>query len=288
MKRRDRTDHGFTLVEVLVVLTVMAILLAMTVPIISTLVQSSSRVTNTYANVDEQLVLSTNLQRLLRAAVAPGSSYYTGDKAVTPPVTPFVAGSVGPTSVIFYANTGTANGPVKVKASCTATSSHSTRCEKTSTFTVTVTAPKAGSCPFLTGTVSYDCTWPSTNTKTLLSIAHIRNGNDTPPLPPFVFAYGASASLGGPLTTTTVCSVTGYPSGCTGSDTTTFSRANCFASTTTQHPFSKCPAGEIDEISYDLQINVNTTALYGGLQAQDATGIFVLSSTSMLYDAAVG
>jgi prepilin-type N-terminal cleavage/methylation domain-containing protein len=289
--RPGRADAGFTLVETMVVLAVMAVLLAITVPIVSTLVQASGHVTNTYSNVDEQLVLSTNLQRLLRAAVAPAPSYYTGDKPVDPPVTPFVPGKVGPTSVTFYSNTGTPNGPVEVRAWCTPTPTSPTRCKApTSTFTVTVTSPKAGTCPFLTGTLSNHCTWPATAAKTLLSIPHVRNGGDTTPLPPFAYAYGAAPSPGSPLTTTSVCSVPGYPAGCTptSSDSTTFSTSKCLPSTTPAHPFAKCPVGEIDEISYDLQINASTSALYGGLQAQDATGIFVLSSTSMLYDAAVG
>lgn len=287
-------DSGFTLVEAMVVLLIMGILLAMLVPIVSTVVQSSSRVANTYTNVDEQLWLSTNLQRLLRAAVAPAPSY-SGSTATQPPVTPFVPGSVSPTSMIFYTNTGTPNGPVKVTASCTATPGNPTLCAATtSTFTVTMTSPKPGSCPFKTGTLSNHCTWPSSATKILFSLPHVRNGaqkgSSAAPLPLFVFAYGAAPALGAPLTTTTVCATAAakFPSGCSGTDSTTFSASNCQASQTPAHPFAECPTGEIDEISYDLEINANTSPVYGGLQAQDATGIFVLSPTSMLYDATVG
>jgi prepilin-type N-terminal cleavage/methylation domain-containing protein len=288
MRGRERADRGFTLVETMVVLTVMGILLTIVIPIVSTVVQASSRVNNTYSNVDEELWLSTNLQRLLRAAVSPAPSY-SGATPTNPPVSAFVPGAVTPTSVTFYTDTGTTNGPVKVVASCTVTPAHTTSCKApTSTFTVTVTAPKPGTCPFMTGTLTLHCTWPASNTKTLLALPHVRNGSDSPSLPPFVYAYGSAPALGAPLTTTTVCSATGYPKGCTGSDSTTFSAANCFTSTTPAHPFAKCPVAEIDEISYDLQINTNTSQLYGGLQAQDATGIFVLSPTSMLYDAAVG
>ena len=296
-RARDRTrsgDSGFTLVEAMVVLLIMGILLAILVPIVSTVVQSSSRVDNTYANVDEQLWLSTNLQRLLRAAVAPAPSY-SGSTATQPPVTPFVAGSVSPTSMTFYTNTGTPNGPAKVTAACTATAGHLTLCAATtSTFTVTMTSPTPGSCPFKTGTLADHCTWPASAAKTLLALPHVRNGaqkaSGSAPLPLFVFAFGTAPTLGAPLTTTTVCATAAatFPSGCSGTDSTTFSASNCHASQTPAHPFAQCPVGEIDEISYDLEINANTSPVYGGLQAQDATGIFVLSPTSMLYDATVG
>jgi prepilin-type N-terminal cleavage/methylation domain-containing protein len=287
-------ESGFTLVEVMVVLLIVGILLAVLVPIVSTVVQSSSRVNNTYANVDEQLWLSTNLQRLLRAAVAPAPSY-SGSTATQPPVTPFVPGSISPTSMTFYTNTGTPNGPVKVTAACTDTPGNPTLCTATtSTFTVTMTSPKPGSCPFKTGTLANHCSWPSSAAKILLSLPHVRNGvqkaSGSSPLPLFVFAFGAAPALGAPLTITTVCATAAgkFPSGCSGTDATTFSASNCQASQTPAHPFAKCPVGEIDEISYDLEINTTTSPAYGGLQAQDATGIFVLSPTSMLYNATVG
>lgn len=285
--RAPRGEDGFTLMEVAIVLVVMAILMAITIPIVSTVLQASSRVNATYSNVDEQLVLSTNLQRLLRAAVAPGPSY-DGAAPTNPPVTPFVPGSIGPTSVTFFANTGTADGPVKVAASCTATPSNATACAvPTSTFTVTITPARPGTCPFMTGTLSRHCTWTTGRTRTPVSLPGVRNGS-TSPL--FVFAYGAAPSLGAPLTTTTVCSSagSGYPKNCSGSDAATFSASQCFTSTTEAHPFSKCPAGEIDEISYDLLLNGNASPVNGGLQAQDATGIFVLSASSMLYQPEVG
>lgn len=286
---RVRGDEGFTLLESLIAVLVLAVLLVVTVPIVSTVMQTTSRVNATYSNVDEQLWLSTNLQRLLRAAVAPAPSF-DGSTAVTPPVTPFELGKITPTSLTFFANTGTANGPEEVTASCTQTTTHTTLCAPTATFTLMLIPAKSGTCPFSETTTSTHCTWPSTSEKRLLSLTHVTNGDSASAAPLFTYTYG----------TTTVCS-SGLPSGCTGSDAVTFSSAKCLANktgttVTASKPFAKCPAGEIDDVSVDLKFNVRvtkttksqTTSQTGGFQAETASGTFVMSSTSDIYSPAVG
>ncbi len=282
-------EEGFTLLESLIAVLVLAVLLVVTVPIVSTVLQTTNRVNATYSNMNEQLSLSTTLERLLRSAVAPAPSF-DGSTAVTPPVTPFELGAITPTSLTFFANTGTANGPEEVTVACTKTASDTTLCQPTGTFTLVVTPARAGTCPFSETTTSLHCTWPSAAAKKLLSLGHVTNGDSSSAQPLFTYTYGSTA----------VCSAS-LPSGCSGSDSVTFASSRCFANKTgttitTSKPFAKCPAGEIDDVSFDLEFNVRvtkttkskTTSLTGGLQAETASGTFVMSSTTDLYSPVVG
>jgi prepilin-type N-terminal cleavage/methylation domain-containing protein len=287
--RATRGDEGFSLIELMIVLVVFAVLLLITVPIVSTVLQTSSRVDATYTSMNNQLWLSTNLQRLLRAAVAPEPSF-DGSTPTSPPRTPFEPGDISPTSLTFFANTGTVNGPEEVTASCTQTRTHTTLCKPTGTFTLTITPAKAGTCPFSETTTSDLCTWPSSSTTRLLVLSHVTNGNGSSAQPLFTYAYGS----------TTVCSDS-LPSGCSGSDAATFAASKCLknqtgTTITTSKPFAKCPAGEIDEVYYNLKFNVKvtkkkttqSTGQYGGFQAQTVSGTFAMSSTTVLYSPAVG
>jgi prepilin-type N-terminal cleavage/methylation domain-containing protein len=186
---RDRPEAGFTLVEVIVTLAVFTVLLAMTIPVLATFMDASTRVTNTYANVNQLLPVSTNLQRLIRSAVAPAPTYFTGI-----PVSPFgsysnssgnlVAGTLSPTSLTFYANVGNPNGPAKIVASCTPNGTTGL-CAYPGTLTVTEAqaiqtgSPAASTCPF-GGQNNETCTWSSSPT-TLLTVKGLTNGlNDIP------------------------------------------------------------------------------------------------------------
>lgn len=293
---RARDEQGFTMLEMAVIILVMGILLAITIPIVSTVLETSSKVDTTYSNVDEQLWLSTTLQRLVRAAVAPTPSI-TGSA----PVPAFVTGSITPTSMTFYTNTGTARGPEMVVATCTPVSStdHTACKSPTATFTVVIykaevtpTSPTHKTfCPQVTGTATQHCRYTTTTynghtltvtKRTVVKISHVKNGANGNPL--FVFSYGAVPQPGKPMVTTTVCAP-GYTGTCSSSDAAEFK--TCLAGTVTQ-TFVNCLSGEIETVNYDLQINANTTPRYGGSQAEDDTGIFVLSSSSMQYDPSVG
>ena len=296
-------DDGVTMVEMMVVMLTLAILLAISMPIVATLLRTTSRVDATYSNVNEQLWLSTNVQRLVRSAVAPQPSFsgHVPVSAFTPrtPSTRTRPG-VTPTSMSFYTNTGTHNGPDLIQASCTATSSHPTLCAApTSTFTVKITSPVATTCPRTTNPITVTptthCTYtPAKGAKThqLVQVTHVKNGASGKPL--FVYSYGPAPTPGKPMTTTTICALQPTPThpGCTSgtTDAAIFGTAKCLAATpfTSLKPFTNCPVGEIETVDYDLQINTNTSTLNGGSQAEDDTGVFVLSSTSMLFDPAVG
>lgn len=269
------------------VLLTVGILLAISLPIVFTLMRTTSRVDVTYSNVDEQLWLSTNLQRLVRSAVAPTPSFKG-----SAPVPAFEPGSITPTSMTFTTNTGTANGPEQVTAECTPTPAHQKLCDTpTSTFTVTITSPVKTSCPHTSTTTVHHCTYTPAKTKPhhLVQATHVKNGANGQPL--FVFAFGPVPASGQPMTTTTVCSAPGTPAPCVSGDSATFdgpTSCKAAAAYTPLAPFATCPPGEIETVNYDLQVNANTSRLNGGNQAEDDTGVFVLSSSSMLFDPSVG
>jgi type II secretory pathway pseudopilin PulG len=297
--RRERGEDGLTIIEVVFVLVILAILLGITMPIVSTLLQTTSRVDVTYTNVNEQLWLTTSFQRLLRAAVAPNPTHCPVTSSCTSPATgtrtPFELGALTPTSMTFFADTGTTNGPVKIIATCTKTTTDTTLCEPTATFRVKMVSPKATTCPTTTASAK-TCTYAKPSwSRYLVSLAHITDGQDGVPL--FVYAYGAQPAAGQPMKITTVCETksASQPTGCTSTDTATFVSTKCTRSTVSTNPFAKCPTGEIEQVAYDLQINgrvtkktkKKSTAQYGGEQTEDATGTFVLSPTSMLFNPVV-
>lgn len=273
------------MIEMLVVLLVMGILLAITVPIVSTVLQTSSKVNVTYTNVDEQLWLSTTLQRLVRAAVAPTPSA-TGSA----PVPAFKTGTISPTSMTFFTNTGTSRGPEMVVAQCTATPSTATLCKKESaTFSVVMyraeVTPTTGTsfCPTLNPTTSKHCLYTATTQngksltitkRSLVSIPYVRNGTNHQVLFLYTYAIPSSTPNGRPTVQ--------HPHATADSVFSTCTAGSPLA------PFKNCPAGEIESVTYDLQINANSTTVYGGSQAEDDTGIFVMSSTSMGYEPSVG
>lgn len=278
-RKRKTDDSGFTLVEAAIALTIFTFLLGVTVIIMFTLQQTTSRISTTYTNVNSQLSLATNLQRLVRAAVAPGPSYSSST-----PVPAFTkTAPPTPTSMTFFANTGTANGPVKVTAKCVATTTPAkkTLCKTpTTTITVTIAKPVAGSCPFSTkSTTTAKCRWGTA--QTLITIPNVRNGNNDQAL--FVYAWRTPTATTG--TVHTVCAVN-VKTTCSGTDSSVF--GSCKKATNGGATFSNCKVGAIESVTYDIQINANTTNLYGGSQAEDDTGIFTLSSKSMQYNPTVG
>ncbi len=262
---RPFDEQGLSTVELAVVLLTLGILLAMSIPIVDTLFNTTGRVTNTYNNIGGQLVLSTNLQRLIRSAVAPGPSPSSGA-----PVPAFVPGSVTPTSMTFATNV-----PELVTASCTPAAAGGACASPTSTFTVTVTPAEAGTCPYSAADFTDRCQWPSSGTRTIISIGNVTNGPNGQPL--FVFAYGASPGPGQPVALTTA------PPTIAGDAV-----FNTCTQGTTSQPFANCLAGEIQSVTFDLQVNGDTSPLHGGAQAEEDTGVFALSSISTVYDPSVG
>lgn len=279
------------MIEMLVVMLMLGILLGITLPIVATLLRTTSRVNTTYTNVNQQVWLSTTLQRLVRSAVAAGPSRPTVS------VPPFAVGKESSTSMTFTTNVGAKSGPEEVTASCTTTPSDTTRCAPKATFTITVTPATAGSCP-RTPTTTRTCKYTSKRSHLLVQITNVRNGTEKRPL--FLYTYDTykptvgtkPVTVCGPTKTPPVTGVTaktGTPT-CSSTDASAF--AACGGETATKftsiRPFTNCPAGEIAQVHYDLTINANTSTLNGGNQAEDDTGVFEMSPTSMLFEPSVG
>jgi hypothetical protein len=213
-------------------------------------------------------------------------------------VVPAFATSPTPTatSMTFYSDIGYTKGPVKVTAACTATtaSGRTTLCKVGGTFTVTLTYPK-GTCPFVSTTTAKSCVWTTAHARTLVTITGVNNGKNTRPL--FIYSWHTATSTSG--TTHVVCvpqgtvnaqrtCTTTTPTYKTTDTTDVKAFGSCTKPTSGAATFSKCNVGSINEVSYDLEINSNTSALHGGSQAEDDTGVFTLSSTSMTYNPTVG
>lgn len=285
---RGRSERGFSLLELIVALTIFGLLIGTAVTVVSTLNQTTSRVNTTYSNVNEQLWLATNLQRLVRSAVAPAPSF--AGKVPVPAFTKTTLPSA--TSMTFTTNLGTKNGPVKVKASCTKTPTHTTYCAAGSktkakaSLTVTLSRPKAGTCPTST-TSTATCTWGTP--QTLFKLPNLMNGTNKQVL--FVFGWHTSTTAK-TVSVHTICAGTMTPTktNCTNThDLTTFK--TCAAAATGKPTYSSCKVGDIDSVTYNVEINAKTSTLYplnGATQAEDDTGIFTLSPTSALYNPTVG
>jgi prepilin-type N-terminal cleavage/methylation domain-containing protein len=312
--RHDRAESeaGFSLVELIVTLAVFTILLGMSIPIVSTFMDASTKITNTYANINQILPVSTNLQRLIRSAVAPGPTYFTGI-----PVPAFGAyslttgagptgGTVTPTSLTFYANIGDPNGPAKIVASCTPNGTTG-NCAYPGTFTVTeakaITVSGASTCPF--GSQDNQvCTW-SSSPHTLLTVTGLTNGLDNVPL----FTYSllitttTTGSNGTQTTSSTTTSLTGtspnaaqaaYNLDLTGSAGPNSNGwfTSCDAppsSSPVTNPDSNCAAAEIESVTIDIQVNgTASNSRTGGGQVEDQSTVYLLSTSSSNYQEQVG
>jgi|GEM_PF-1283633 prepilin-type N-terminal cleavage/methylation domain-containing protein len=319
---RAESEAGFTLVELILTLVVFTILLGMTIPIVATFMDASTKITNTYANINQILPVSTNLQRLIRSAVAPGPTYFTGI-----PVPAFGAyslttgagptgGTVTPTSLTFYANIGDPNGPAKIVASCTPNGTTG-NCAYPGTFTVTearaIAVSGASTCPF--GSQDNQlCTW-SSSPITLLTVTGLTNGLDNVPL----FTYGllitttTTNSNGTQTTSSTTTSLTGttpstnaaqadYNLDLTTSGTLATGPSagpnsngwftSCDAppsSSPVTNPDSNCAAAEIESVTIDIQVNgTASNSRNGGGQVEDQSTVYLLSTSSSSYQEQVG
>ena len=234
---RRNSESGYTLVEVTVSIGLLGLLFSMIAPLLFATTNSLDVTNATYKGIDQQLVTTTVFAHLAYAAVAPGPTV-----AGSSVVTPFLAGSLSGTKVVFFSNDTTANGPEEVTASCAITVTKS-RCSTPTTFTVVVIPPKVGSCP-QSETTPKQCTYLTTTAKTLISQEQVLVTTSKG----MIFSYAFQTPSKGVVS---VCIQASYPAGCVGSTTTTLSGATCKPSATTT-PFANCPAGEITQIAISL------------------------------------
>jgi type II secretory pathway pseudopilin PulG len=303
LRAHRTTERGFTLVELGVGIILTVILLGIVLTVMSTFFHVETGNDSTYAELNQLIPVGTAFQQLLRTAVAPGTGG-TGK----PPVPPFGAYSatspyaltpaarISHTSLTFFSNTGTHNGPQKVVAAlttktgapptattCTTKNSQDLGC----TFTVRTYAPNPGTCPGLTTATTITpstphahmprpatdrCIW-STKGKIVLQV----NNVDNTVLGKSVFKYFLIAPFNTDFPATPATASASTP---------TAAFATCTPPTTTPAggTVTHCPANNIQSVKVDLE--VKTPGTKGKIESQTVT--YQLSTVSKTYSPEVG
>jgi len=272
-RTRDRSEEGFTLIELSVAMLLTAILLTIVAVIMNTLVHVETGTSSSYKEMNQLIPVGTSFQRLLRTAVSPA----TGG-AGNAPVPPFgiyktthslTAGTpISSTTLTFFSNTGTPKGPVKVTA---------TLADRT--FTVTTTAPTARTCPGINATRTFldRCTWKGTP-RTLFSVSDVDNATLGKP----IFRYHLVAPMNKSVTTGgygTPATLGSHPfTKCTPSTQTT-----TLVTTSRTLTVSHCPAANVESVKVDLEVSVGRSA-----KVESQTVTYQLSTVSQTYSPEVG
>ncbi len=155
---------------------IMLIVMAAAFPTIPVFFRESTAVQNTYTAVDQLVLASEVATRFIHEAVDP-----------TPTSTLNAFNSANGNGVIFYANTGNANGPEKIVVSVSTSGG-------SRTFTADIYSPTAGSCPFSTGS-GLQCSYTSA-TRSILLINYLTNGTAGNPV--FTYTLDGGGTCGGP------------------------------------------------------------------------------------------
>jgi hypothetical protein len=286
----ERDDSGLSLVELMIASLLMVTVGTLVSLSLDTFLNVSNIVHSSYANTQQILPVSTNIQRLIRSEVEPGPIQ---SGVPSPPfavlgVPPTLVGGILPTlptplisstSMTFYANVGVAGRPAQVVASLTGT-----------TFTVTDQLADANTCPSTTNP-SWTCTFKNNPPKRVASITNVVNWTyppstgttttTTPPTPQTpVFSY--IVLLAGGTTQCAVPPVAPVPTACNavGSIAATFGSGTC------RGTGDACYADEVQGVEVNLYIKSPGSR---SLQpAEDDTIVYRLSSTSYLYSPTVG
>ena len=214
VRRTTADQEGFTLVEVMVAMTVMIIVLTLSVTIVTSYFSNGAQINSAYQGFDEVIPSTTALQQFFITMVEPAPpAVGTG---VLTPVPPFSynppVGSPGnnpsipsgyqlsPNSVTFTSNTGDPNGPGLVTITTLANGAPRAGSPQTYTLKETLTPADPGTCPDVgTGT---QCTWGVTTTpKLVISIADLTNGATSAATPVFQFATTTSGGVVSPYST---------------------------------------------------------------------------------------
>ncbi len=239
-----------SLAELSVVILLLGVLFAMTMPIVATLFNTTTYVNNTYENEDQLLPVSTHLQSLIRGAVSPDPTPASGVPVpafgLYSPTTFAYTGTplLTATSILFFTNTGDLNGPTEVAATLTG-----------QTFLVTTTKATPNTCSGAPGGAG-PCKWGTPHT--LLRVTNVVNTASQP-----IFAYTLDGQAA-PLASSALA--------------TTFQTCNSA---------TNCNANQIQDMAVDLKVNVSSNPSQAG-QADDETVIYQLSATSQAYSSAVG
>jgi prepilin-type N-terminal cleavage/methylation domain-containing protein len=134
------SDSGFTLVELLIAMTILLIVLTLATTIIGSFFSNQTRITATYNGFDEILPATTTMQRFAITMVEATPPTVTGGVYV--PVPPYRYSATGyqlsPNSATFTSDVGDPNGPSLITISTTANAAP--RSGSPQTYTVTATS----------------------------------------------------------------------------------------------------------------------------------------------------
>jgi prepilin-type N-terminal cleavage/methylation domain-containing protein len=179
---RSSEEGGYTLVEVMLVIAMLSLVLAITVPVVSMFYDTTDDVQQTYAASNQVLLASESLSQYLHEAIPPCP---TGSSTCTT-TTPFLSPTAS--SLTFYAYTGNSNGPAQIVISTSGT-----------TMSANMTQPVSG-CPF-NGSTSTACSYTG-GTQRL--VAQVQNLTSTSILS---YLTTSGASCPGSTTGVTVASI---------------------------------------------------------------------------------
>lgn len=240
-------DEGFTLVELLISMTILMILFALTTTIISSFFSNQTRITATYNGFDQILPATTAMQRSFIDMVEPTPPAVVGGIYVPVPPLQYNAGSgyqVSPNSATFTTNVGDPNGPALIVVATTSNASPRAGSPQTYSVKATITDADRGTCPGVsTGTA---CTWLTNPVKTLFALTDVTNGSQTASDP--IFQYTTAQSGGSPIPYSTL-------SGSAWS--AAFGPNTCIAQ-------SNCPADQITAVAvnFDIQPRGSASSVY--------------------------
>jgi Tfp pilus assembly protein PilW len=182
----ERRQDGFSLIDILIAVTLMTIVLVITTPVVTAFYDVNQNEQQTYTNENSVILASEKMTQYVHEAVAPcPSGAQTGC-----PTSPFTT-TTG-SSLTFYADTDNSKGPSKVVVTLSGT-------------TLTAVIYQAtGSCPF-DGSKTSTCVFSSTS-KNVASVANLSN---TSPFYYLTSLSGTCTTSGGEIQSPTASQVVG-------------------------------------------------------------------------------
>lgn len=237
---RQLAEQGFTLVELMVSMTILLIVLTLTTTIINSFFSSQTRITATYNGFDQILPATTTMQRFAITMVEATPPALVDQVYV--PTPPYLLDpttnsyELSPNSATFTSNVGDPNGPSLITISTTTNAPPRSGSPQTYTVKATITPADAGHCPDVSAGTA--CIWNGP-AKEIFTLTDVINGSVTSPTP--LFQYTTALSGGTPVP---YSNGTGTPST---SWTTAFGPGSCIAQ-------GNCPADQITSIAINFQV----------------------------------
>jgi prepilin-type N-terminal cleavage/methylation domain-containing protein len=182
----NRSEDGFTLIEILLAVSLMSVVLVITAPVVTAFYDVNQNEQQTYTNENSVILASEKLTQYVHEAVAPCP---TGAQAGCP-TAPFTT-TTG-SSLTFYADTNNPKGPSKVVITMSGS------------MLSAVVYQATGSCPF-NGSLTTTCVFSSTSR----NVASVSNLSDTSPFYYLTSLSGTCTTTGGEVQSPTASQVAG-------------------------------------------------------------------------------